>query len=40
MEATAIFGPFFGMIALTLAVWLFMFGSSGFRVGLRIGPGG
>lgn len=25
MEPTAIFGPFFGMIALTLAVWLFMF---------------
>jgi hypothetical protein len=25
MEPTAIFGPFFGMILLTLAVWLFLF---------------
>ena len=25
MSQTAIFGPFFGMLALTLAVWLFMF---------------
>ena len=25
MEQTAIFGPFFGMILLTLAVWLFLF---------------
>ena len=41
MEQTAIFGPFFGMILLTLAVWLFLFAKRvPFILRTDFGPGG